>query len=602
MDAAWDGSLRLFQAEIPEQSPFNIVALDTDLRILWINAAMSQASDVPAEQWVGRRLAHMLPGLDAGAVESMLRRILASGERVVEIEQRGPWLRDARTHRVWSCSGFRLEEAGRVVGVALIASDVTRRSQDRERLALLNEASEKIGSTLDITRTAEETLDVLVPRIGDAANINLLSYVLDGGPPPQIEKGDDLRMQIVATRWPQGRDLPEPFSRGSIAYLDSSTRYYRRLSQDKPIFVAELSDATAEFREMLANTFFEQRLNAAKEAGAHSAMILPITARGAVLGIIAIFRTRYPGFSDQEVSLARDVLVRSAICLDNACAYSRERSTALALQRSMLPQNIAQTPGVDVVYHYEPASTAAEIGGDWFDVAHQPDGRIALIIGDVTGHDIRAASLMGQLRTVTRTLATLDLSPTEVLTRLDAIVEEMAGEAGATCNYAVLDSESGRCVIARAGHPPPALVRPDGSVEFPDLPPGLPLGVGAAGGVGSAGSAGSGVDGVGGGVFESTELLLEPGSILVLYTDGLIESRETSIDVGMDRLAHALSGGIAESFGFRCVSDLISRLVPDPADDIAVLLARITGGDASSAAESAAEPASESAPQSIEAK
>jgi len=150
----------------------------------------------------------------------------------------------------------------------------------------------------------------------------------------------------------------------------------------------------------------------------------------------------------------------------------------------------------------------------------------------------------------------------------------MADEAGATCNYAVLDPESGRCVIARAGHPPPALVRPDGNVEFPDLPPGLPLG---ARGV-------SALSGVSGAVFESVELLLEPGSILVLYTDGLIESRNASIDVGMEKLADALSDGAAESFGFHFVSDLISRLVPDPADDIAVLLARITGPDPASAA------------------
>ncbi|WP_051450888.1 SpoIIE family protein phosphatase [Actinospica robiniae] len=565
MDAARNESLQFFLAEIPEQSPFHIVALDTHLRILWVNAAMARTADRPSEKWVGRRLAQMLPGLDSDAVEAMLRHILASGERVVEVEQRGPCFRDSRTHRVWSCSGFRLEEGEDVVGVALIASDVTQRSHDRQRLALLNEASEKIGSTLDITRTAQETLDVLIPHIGDAANISLLSYVLDGGPQPQFEKGDDLRMEIVATRWPTVRELPEAFLRGSVAYLDSASLYYQRLSQDKPIFVAELSETTEEFREMTGSPFFARRLNAAKEAGAHSAMILPITARGAVLGIIAIFRTRHPGFSAQELSLARDVLVRSAICLDNARAYTRERSTALALQRSMLPQNIARTPGVDLVYHYEPANTAAEIGGDWFDVAHQPDGRMALIIGDVTGHDIRAASLMGQLRTVTRTLATLDLSPTEVLTRLDAIVAEMAGEAGATCNYVVLDPESGRCVIARAGHPPPALVRPDGIVEFPDLPAGLPLGVGGA-------------------AFESSELLLEPGSILVLYTDGLIESREASIDVGMDRLAHALSAGVVESFGFQFISDLITRLVPDPADDIAVLLARIADDDSTSAA------------------
>jgi serine phosphatase RsbU (regulator of sigma subunit) len=308
---------------------------------------------------------------------------------------------------------------------------------------------------------------------------------------------------------------------------------------------------------MLLSEFFRRRLDAVRRAGGHSVMILPIAARGVILGTIAMFRMSRPAFTEQELSLAQDVLARSAICLDNARAYSRERATALELQRSMLPQSIVQAPGVEFAYRYEPANTAAEIGGDWFDVVHQPDGRIALIVGDVVGRDIHAASLMGQLRTVTRTLASLDLSPVEVLTRLDAMVLDMGGEVGATCVYATYEPESRRCVIARAGHPPPALVLPAGTVDFLDMPPGLPLGVG-------------------GGLFESVELSLRPGTVLVLYTDGLIESRDAAIDSGMDRLAQALAAGHAEPFGRRYASTLINRLVADPADDIAVLVARVS--------------------------
>lgn len=199
---------------------------------------------------------------------------------------------------------------------------------------------------------------------------------------------------------------------------------------------------------------------------------------------------------------------------------------------------------------------AAEIGGDWFDVVHLPDGRIALVVGDVAGHDIHAASLMGQIRTVTRTLARLELSPVQVLTQLDAMVAEMGAEVGATCVYAAFDPATRRCAIARAGHPPPALVRPSGDVEFLELPACLPLGVGV-------------------GSFESVEFDLEPRSVLVLYTDGLIESRQEEIDVGIDRLAQALASGSSGPFGPAYASALINRLVPNPSDDIAVLLARV---------------------------
>jgi serine phosphatase RsbU (regulator of sigma subunit) len=134
-------------------------------------------------------------------------------------------------------------------------------------------------------------------------------------------------------------------------------------------------------------------------------------------------------------------------------------------------------------------------------------------------------------------------------------------EAGATCVYAVFDPETRRCVIARAGHPPPALLEPAGDVRFLDLPTGLPLGVGGV-------------------AFESRELELEPGSVLALYTDGLIESRGSGIDSGMDNLARTLAASSAEPFGPSYASTLINRLVPDPADDVALLLARITDATA----------------------
>jgi serine phosphatase RsbU (regulator of sigma subunit) len=327
------------------------------------------------------------------------------------------------------------------------------------------------------------------------------------------------------------------------------------------MFVPQMSEPSEEYRELLRSDFFRLRMETAEIAGAHSVMVLPIGARGAILGTVAIYRMQRAAFTLEDLELARDVLERSALSLDNARVYSRERATALELQRSMLPQSIIETPGIELAYSYVPANTASEIGGDWFDVVRQPDGRVVLIVGDVAGHDIHAASLMGQIRTVTRTLATLDLSPVEVLTRLDAMVSELGSEVSATCVYAAFDPDCRCCVVARAGHPLPALVGPEGGVEFLDLPPGLPLGVG-------------------GGVFESVGVDVRPGSVLVLYTDGLVESRHAAIDVGMGNLAKALAAAHAERFGPQLAATLITRLVPDPEDDIAVLLGRISSASA----------------------
>jgi len=192
------------------------------------------------------------------------------------------------------------------------------------------------------------------------------------------------------------------------------------------------------------------------------------------------------------------------------------------------------------------------------DVIPLPRGRCALTVGDVTGHDIRAASLMGQLRTATRTLATLDLAPSQILTRLDQITTDLTDEeASATCIYAVHDPATADWDIARAGHPLPALARPGHGAAFPDLPPGLPLGIGVGDG----------------GQYQAARLHVPQHSTLVLYTDGLIESRVADMSTGMARLARTLTT-VSQLPVTEACDTLLAALAPNPADDIAVLMAR----------------------------
>ncbi len=248
------------------------------------------------------------------------------------------------------------------------------------------------------------------------------------------------------------------------------------------------------------------------------------------------------------------------------------------LQRSLLPQHVPAPPGVRVAYRYVPGSSGAEVGGDWFDVIPLAGGRVAFVVGDVMGHGLQAAATMGRLRTAVRTLAGLDLSPHDLLQRVGELADDLTPSPDeplmATCVYAVYDPSTRRCCLARAGHLPPLLLTaaPGGGrqARTVDIPSGAPLGVG-------------GVD------FESAEFEVEEGSVLVLYTDGLIENRGEAITDGVDRLRGLLSTAPAApdsaarddvSLEDACdtvISTLGATLSGHAADDVALLMAQLGG-------------------------
>lgn len=297
----------------------------------------------------------------------------------------------------------------------------------------------------------------------------------------------------------------------------------------------------------------------------HSLLILPIHARGVLLGVAVFVRTSNPTpFDDNDRLLAEELVARAALSLDNARRYTREHNTALALQRSLLPRRVHGGTAMEVAARYLPADAEEGVGGDWFDVIGLPGGRLALVVGDVVGHGVNAAATMGRLGMAIRTLADLDLPPGEVLTRLDRTFirltedeEEGGGEVAtmsATCVYAVYDPATRRCTLALAGHPPPAVVHRGGDCSFPDLPHGLPLGVGLL-------------------PFPTAELELPAGSLLALFTDGLVEERDQDIEVGLRRVGRALTRGASslEDLGTAVIGTLPAT---PPPDDVTLLLAR----------------------------
>jgi hypothetical protein len=540
------------------QSPLPAVIFNAELQIVWANEAAGKIScGRPAAQWRGCRLSEVLPGMDVGLIERSLRSVLETGRPATDLEVSSQAGDEPGGEQFWSCVQFPIKgRDGDSAGVVHIMWEITQRRRNQCRHALADLASARIGTALDTTRTAEELLEVAVPLLADVGAVDLLTTVIEGDNLARQAHDDPMRLQRVAMRWARNSAAPPDYARAAWLETDPAKLYHQRLVAGLPTFVPGFGDmSTEQIREMDSGTGLTRML-AARAAGAQSMIVVPLTARGVIMGMVVLYRlSGSRPFSQADLSLARDLVARAAVSIDNARLYTRERASALALQRGLLPRRIPDVPGLELAYRYVPAQTAAEVGGDWFDVITLGPGRCALIVGDVTGHDMRAASLMGQLRTATRTLAILDLTPAEILTRLDRITADLADEeTSATCVYAVHDTSTGAWDMARAGHPLPAVVRPGRKATFLNLPPGMPLGVG-------------------GGQYETVRVRLPRESTLVLYTDGLIETRTADLGAGMTRLADALTKMRATAPGEACDS-LLATLAPNPADDIAVLMAR----------------------------
>jgi PAS domain S-box-containing protein len=551
------------------QSPVNIALLDPQMRQLRLNASMCRVLGLPDEAaGLGVALTDLVPTPQAESILAAARTVAATGKPAVwRGSNRMPG--EVRDHAVeLSLSPVR-DPAGGARGVLVIAFDMTEQYLARERLALVNEASTRIGTTLDMTRTAEELVAVAVPRLADFCTIDLLAAVFRGDEPTP----EPFEFTAPFRRLAVGSVLdgsPEALVRpGQVSAIPGHTSAIGRLTSGVIVKAGDLRGAMDRWAQKDGD-----RSAHTSQFGFHSLMIVPLRARGAMLGIAVFVRHRRPEpFEEDDLVLAEEIVARAAVCMDNARRFTQQRAAALTLQRSLLPQSLPHQAAVQVATRYLPADAAVAVGGDWFDVIRLSGSRVALVVGDVTGHGIRAAATMGQLRTAVRTLADIDLEPGELLTRLDDVVTRLADEEGlppdgegitdlsATCLYAVYDPVTRRCTLARAGHPPPAVVTPDGAADYLDLPANPPLGLGGL-------------------PFEEAEADLPEGSLLVLYTDGLIESRQRDIDSGLNAMAKVLHDVRVQPAGrgraappLESVCDrLVDALLPERAEDDAALL------------------------------
>ncbi|MFB7997454.1 SpoIIE family protein phosphatase [Streptomyces sp. NPDC056002] len=427
----------------------------------------------------------------------------------------------------------------------------------RARLQLLYDAGGRVGTTLDVKRTVQELADMAVPRFADFVTVELADPVLNGDEPsPGTGAAGGLALRRTAVSGV--RDDAPLYPMGSVVSFLPTTPEGMGLVTGHPAVAADLRRARAWRERDPTNS------DSLLAYGMHSLLSAPLRARGLNLGIVNFWRAgSSEPFGDDDLSFAEELVARAGISVDNARRYTREHTMAEALQRSLLPSGLPEQSALDAASRYGPIWQG--VGGDWFDVIPLPGFRVALVVGDVVGHGLHAAATMGRLRTAIHNFSTLDLAPDELIARLDDLVtsldrpgaggEQATEVTGATCLYAIYDPVSGRCTMARAGHPAPALVRPDGGVDFAELPAGPPLGV-------------SGLP------FEAVELQLEAGTGLVLYTNGLIYHRERDVEEGLAALRAALRDASGDSPEAMCDAVFRALVPPQPRDDVALLIGR----------------------------
>jgi len=410
-----------------------------------------------------------------------------------------------------------------------------------------------IGSTLDLSETAAEIAAVAVPGFADGIGVYGAERLLaaDEFTSPQGSREAVVRRLAARLRGKPEADTNRLLRPGEVLVLGEDSPSSQAMTTGEPVLFDALDGQSA---ARLGSHPDGQELI----SGYCSFLAMPLIARGAVVGCAVFARTlASPAFSPSDIVLAGELASRAAVCIDNARLYHRERRTALALQRGLLPGRPRVPPTMEVAQCYLPVG-ASVVGGDWHDIVPLAGGGAALIVGDAMGHGPEAAAVMVQLRTAAHTLAELELAPEEVLQRLDRMAAEMPAALFATCIYTVVNPDGNSCVAAQAGHLQPMLTSPDGGTQILELPPGLPLGLGEDS-------------------FEATEIRLPPGATIALYTDGLVESRTRPLDKGLAALRHELTGALAgPGTTLDSACETVTRALREHGeDDITLVLARI---------------------------
>ncbi|MCU1677517.1 MAG: rsbP 5 [Frankiales bacterium] len=414
------------------------------------------------------------------------------------------------------------------------------RQRLRQQELFLAEAGDRLSASLEVDHTLTIVADLAVPTVADWCLIHLVE---DRRLRPALLRhrhaAGQLLLARIVERWPAHLDDP-----GGVA--DTIRTGQPRLSA----LTADLLDA--------ATAAGDERAAAFRELDMRSVIVVPLQARGRVVGAVTFGRDREEAFDVEEQAMLAQLASRAALAIDNAVTYERERRAALTLQHSLLPQIAVTVPGLTIAARYIAGAAGAQVGGDWYDAIPLADGRVAITVGDVMGHGLAAAALMGQVRAALRGIAATGSGPAEALRILDGVVGTLSETQLVTCAYGIFDPATSLFTFSSAGHPPPLLVRPREAPVYLDVDPGAPLGVGVAGGQ-----------------FAEATAELTAGATLLLFTDGLIESRERSLDDGLDALRELAASGDndLERLSDRLIAGMHAGVTAD--DDTALLVLRV---------------------------
>ncbi|GAA4971613.1 ATP-binding SpoIIE family protein phosphatase [Streptomyces hyderabadensis] len=529
-------------------------------------------TDFPGADELARRLPEILPSMSVGESARIVSQVLELGYPVLEFSQndRVPvtpdWGVPRRAER-----RARRERAARALAAGdPVPQELRDEAEDleyaavRERLEFLNEVSGAIGTSLDLAQTIVEVSRAVVPRFTDVAGTYLREQVVAGeGFPDGVPDTTTMwhRVALEHTDEPGRWDDVVPV--GEAMPFPAHTPFFQCMTSGEPVLVPRI---TEEMGHAIASQFEKRDIRPLITA--RSMLLVPLKARNVVLGFMILLRhPERPVFNDMDRVTGAELAARAGLVLDNARMYTHQENVAETLQDSMLPHIPARMAGCDIATRYLPGTLLGRVGGDWFDSVKLPGARTALVVGDVMGHGLNSAAMMGQLRTAVQTMAGLDLPPAQLLRNLDDLAQRLGDTHLATCLYAVYDPVARELQLANAGHIPPVLVRAeDGASELIDLPTGAPIGVGGV-------------------PFESVRVPVAPGDRLVMCTDGLVEVRGEDIGVGLATLCESAAHPAA-SMDDAC--DTIIRALGTRGgrkDDVALLMARLTGIEPDSVAE-----------------
>ncbi|WP_316743325.1 SpoIIE family protein phosphatase [Streptomyces sp. MK7] len=543
------------------QSPTGLHIYDAQLRLVRVNTGARFIHEFPVDRMLGRPMLDVLRTYHADepeAVEQTAREVLETGVPALDVQFRVRSPEDPVREHVTSASFFQLQQAdGTVQGLASVVTDVTERVRTEGRLRLLNRATAGVGRTLDVFRTAQELCDIVVPELADVVTVDVLDSVLRGDAPAVGTVDVRLPLRRAASRSVDDEDHRHGPPAGAALQVCAPCR-----RDVLPVLEPELVPV------LRPDHAGDTALSA---AGVHSVITVPLRARGVVLGLVSLYRSHNPvPFDRDDLGLAEQLSAGTALCLDNARLYHRERSVARIVQRNLRQPASRCHAAVETAHVYVPAGA----GGGWFDVIPLSGSRVALAAGDTTGRFVDAAAAMGELRAAVTALSELDLPPDEILARLHDLTSRFARAPRgpdpeespdqtwpATCVYAVYDPVARSCSLAAAAHPPPALVLPDGDVELIDIAAGPPLGQGV-------------------GEYPVTERTLPVGSTLAFYNPALLPDGAGARPrhIPLDELHRVVAAH--SSLRARCDALADALLPKEPRQDAILLLARTRALDA----------------------